>query len=76
MRVSRGTQRDSGLATVLGPMTARTVAQSESRGSVVPGFAPGYARGATDPVSASPDDRVTKHEMNVSPWSHVAWSGA
>ena len=52
-------------------------------GSVVrdrrPRFAIGraaYAPGATDPVSAAPDDRVTKHEMNVSPWSHVAWSGA
>ena len=32
--------------------------------------------GATDPVSVSPEERVTKHEMNVSPWSHVAWSGA
>lgn len=35
-----------------------------------------YAPGANDPVSGCPDDRVTKHAMNRSPWSHVAWSGA
>lgn len=35
-----------------------------------------YAPGANDAVSSCPDDRVTKHEMNRSPWSHVAWSGA
>ena len=35
-----------------------------------------YAPGANDPVSGCPDDRVTKHAMHRSPWSHVAWSGA
>lgn len=35
-----------------------------------------YAAGASDPVSSCPDDRVTKHEMNVSPCCHVDSSGA